>query len=117
MDDIIDHLAWITWKSHGKDKVRRIRIIAHGQKGSGAVKMALRTTKPTGGQSAKIEPKRKFVLPSDLVKEFVNEPNRQVVRAAMTKDALVEFWGCYIADAPGNYINTNYYMKNQLNDR
>jgi len=110
VDDIIDHLAWILWKSRGREKVRRIRIIAHGQESLGGVKMALRlrkssdsdtTPKPAGGQSSKLESKREFVLPSDLVKIFVNKPNREVIRAAMTKDALVEFWGCYIADVPG----------------
>jgi len=100
VDDIIDHLTWIIWKSQGREKVRRIRIVAHGQKDMGGVKMALRTTKPTGGQSAKLESEMKFVLPSDVLKQFMNEPNRQVVRAVMTKDAVVEFWGCYIAGVP-----------------
>ena len=121
LDDIFDHLAWIVW-TQGREKVRRIRIIAHGQMGTGAVKMALRINL-TSGKSMEIEPKRKPVLPDELVKKYVEKPkepkiknresiskwedalrkwesNREIVRSAMTKDALVEFWGCFIGENP-----------------
>ena len=51
----------IVW-TQGREKVSRIRIIAHGQIGTGAVKMALRINL-TSGKSMEIEPKRKPVLP------------------------------------------------------
>jgi hypothetical protein len=102
LDDIFDHLAGIIWKSRGREKVRRIRIVAHGQENLGGVMMRLRTTttKPTVGQPPELKSRREFVLPSELVTTYVNEPNQQVVRASMTKDALVEFWGCNIGNVP-----------------
>lgn len=69
-------------------KVRRIRLVAHGQSGIGGVKMG------AYGED------KKFVSP-DKILEFAKQPRIQkIVKNAMTPDAVVEFWGCNIGTVP-----------------
>lgn len=70
-------------------KVRRIRIVAHGQTVIGGVSM-----RPSG------EAEKEFVPPADVV-TYSKQPHiQQIVSKVMTPDAVVEFWGCNIGAVP-----------------
>ena len=101
LDDIFDRLAGTIWRSRGREKIRRIRIVAHGQESIGGVMMSPRSNpRRKVGDMPQLE-KRRFILSSDLVKKFVDDASQQdVVRSVMTENAVVEFWGCNLGDVP-----------------
>ncbi len=70
-------------------KVRRIRLVAHGQTVIGGVKML-----QTGGKE------KSFVPPDEIVKYSQQPHIQKIVQNVMTPDAVVEFWGCNIGAVP-----------------
>jgi hypothetical protein len=99
LDDIFDYLmvnhhslleTSLEESAPSRPKVRRIRIVSHGQEQIGGVKMTPRS-----------EQKSRFVPPQELVAKYAQDSKVQfIVKHSMTKNAVIEFWGCNIGKVP-----------------
>jgi hypothetical protein len=65
-------------------KLRKVRLVSHGQTVQGGV-----------GMTPRKEKKWRYVQPSE-VKAYIKSPECRGLQAAMASDGEVEFWGCYL---------------------